>query len=86
MNSLETIAGMRHTLAEMNACITPYSEKRVHQNYLESLKHYKKILSAYISRLITETDEAIEKTNSNIEKFSKVDNDIIRQQVVNGHA
>ena len=77
---------MRKTLAEMNHCITPYSEKRVHENYLESLKHYKKILTAYITRLTEETDEAIEKTNSNIAKFSKVDNELIRQQVVNGHA
>lgn len=84
MNSLETISGMRQTLADMNHCITPYSEKKVHLHYLESLKHYKKILTAYISRLTGEIDEAIEKTNSNISKFSNVDNELIRQQVVNG--
>ena len=77
---------MRNTLTAMNDCITPYSEKRVYQNYLESLKHYKKILSAYISRLTEEIDDAIMKTNSNIDRFSKVDAELIRQQVLNGHA
>jgi len=86
MNSLETISGMRNTLVAMNECITPYSEKKVYQNYLESLRHYKKILSAYISRLSEEIDDAIEKTNKNIDRFSKVDNELIRQQVLNGHA
>ena len=70
----------------MNQSITPYSEKKVHQNYLESLNHYKKILSAYIFRLSEEIDDAIDKTKKNIDKFSKVDNDLIRQQVVNGHS
>ena len=74
MNSLQTITDMRNTLVQMNDVITPYSDKKVHSNYLQSLIHYKKILTAYISRLTSEIDEAIEKTNNNIIKFSKVDN------------
>lgn len=75
---------MRKTLASMNERLTPYSGKREHQNYLESLKHYKRILTAYISRLTEEIDMAIDKSNRNIESFTKVNNDLISTQVLNG--
>jgi len=84
MNSLETIEEMRSSLTAMNERLTPYSGKREHQEYLEAIKHYKKILSAYISRLTDEIDKAIEKSIKNINSFTTPDNKLIANQVVNG--
>jgi hypothetical protein len=84
MNSLQAITEMRGTLTSMASSMTAYSSKREHQNYLESLKHYKKILTVHLSRLSDEIDVAIEKTNKNINSFSQPDNNLISRQVLNG--
>ena len=84
MDNLESIIEMRKTLVSMNDRLTPYSGKVEHQRYLDSLKHYKKILNSYISRLTNEIDQAINKSISNIDKFTKIDNNIITKQVLDG--
>jgi hypothetical protein len=84
MNNLESVVAMRETLSAMNSQLTPYSSKVEHQRYLESLKHYKKILNSYITRATDEIDTAIMKSMSNIGKFSNIDVNIIRTQVENG--
>jgi uncharacterized protein (DUF885 family) len=79
--NFETLIGMRQTLCDMNAQLTPYSSKFEYQRYLESLQHYKKILNAYITRANEELDSSIYK----IVKGSIVgDIKNIKTQIANG--
>jgi len=70
MNSLQLITEIRTSLLFMASSMTPYSSKRDQQNYLESLKHYKKILDVHFSSLLVEVDAAMKKTEKNISSFS----------------
>ena len=54
----------------MNSKLTPYSCKQEYQRYLDSLKHYKKVLNAYIVRATNEIDNSIEKSQNIINGFS----------------
>lgn len=71
MDSLELIMDMRKTLVKLNHELTPLSGIKDHQFYLDNLKHYKKILAVYISRITDETDEAIEKSKKNINLLNR---------------
>lgn len=62
METLETLAKMRRTLASMNAQLTPYSGKRQHQRYLESMMHYQRILNSYACLANEELDRSIRKS------------------------
>jgi len=70
MNNLESIIEMRKTLCAMNSDLTPYSGKKEHQRYLDSLRHYKKILNNYIIRASQELDLSIDKSQDIINSFS----------------
>ena len=75
---------MRETLSAMNTALTPYSTKQEHQKYLDSLKHYKKILHTYLTRACDEIDTAIIKSMCNLDKFTKIDVNNIKTRVENG--
>ena len=64
------IIEMRKTLSTINSQLTPYSSKREHQYYLDSLKHYNKILSLYMARASDELEKAIDKSQNIINGFS----------------
>jgi len=68
--NIELVIDMRKTLLAMNERLTPYSSKKEHENYLVSLKHYKKILNTYIVRATEELDESIDKSQNIVNGFS----------------
>ena len=68
--NIEIVNQMRDTLIAMNSQLTPYSCKQEYQKYLDSLKHYKKILNTYIIRSTQEIDRSIDKSQNIINRFS----------------
>lgn len=82
--TFKTIIDMRNTLYLLKENITPYSGKMEHQRYLDSLKHYKKILLKYISRVSVDLDTEIEKSNRIIDSFTILDIPTIKGQILDG--
>jgi uncharacterized protein (DUF885 family) len=63
MDIATTVIEMRTTVASMNDALTPFSRREEYEKYLSALKHYKKILDIFTSRVNDEVNKAIEKTN-----------------------
>jgi len=84
MNDLEVIIEMRKTLVAINESLTPYSTKIEYQRYVDSLKHYKKILASNTSRAINEIDNSILKSYRIIDSFTTTDVKNIKTQIENG--
>jgi hypothetical protein len=86
MNNIETIVEMRNTLVSLNASLTPYSSKKEHQRYLDSLLHYKKILNTFISRSLVDIDLCIDKSKRIIDGFTILDIPTIKHQILDGRS
>jgi hypothetical protein len=82
--TFKTIIDMRNTLYSLKENLTPYSGKMEHQRYLDSVKHYKKILLKYISRVSVDLDTEIEKSTRHINNFIIADIATIKGQILDG--
>jgi hypothetical protein len=69
MDFLFVLTEMHKGLIEKRERLTPLSSKSAHEDYLKSLKHYKKIFGRFSSRINEDLDKAIEKGAKNISIF-----------------
>ncbi len=82
--NLQTLIGMRNTIMELKTNLTPYSGKVDNMRYYESLLHYKKVLSVYLSRTMEDMDKELDKTYKILRNFKVPDNEEIKRRILDG--